>query len=130
MGAHHYVATGETGAIESVAGKFDLIINTTNADLEWDGYVDALAPGGVLHTVGAVTGSFGVSNGFSLISGGKSVSGSPLGSPVDTRRMLDFCARHGIAPVTETLPISQINDAFEKLRSGSPRYRLVLEVGN
>lgn len=130
MGAHEFVATGEAGALESVAGKFDLILNTTNANLDWDAYVNALGPRGVLHTVGAVTGTFGVSNGFNLIGGQKSLSASPLGSPATTRRMVDFCARHGIAPVTETYPLSKINDAFEKLRSGSPRYRLVLEVGS
>lgn len=130
MGAHHFVATGESGALESVAGKFDLIINTTNANLDWDGYTNTLGPCGVLHTVGAVTGAFGVSSGFSLIGAQKSLSGSPLGSPVTTRRMLEFCARHGIAPVTETFPLADINDAFERLRSGSPRYRLVLEVGS
>ncbi len=130
MGAHEFVATGETGALDQVAGKFDLIINTTNAVLDWDGYVNALGPRGVLHTAGIVIGSFGVSSGFSLINGQKSLCGSPLGSPVTTRRMVDFCARHGIAPVTETLPLSKINDAFEKLRSGSPRYRLVLEIGS
>jgi len=40
--------------------------------------------------------------------------------------MLDFCARHAIAPVTETFPMSQINEAFEHLRSGKARYRFVL----
>ncbi|MEM7576909.1 MAG: hypothetical protein AAF328_05470 [Planctomycetota bacterium] len=41
--------------------------------------------------------------------------------------MQDFCARHALAPVTETFKMAEINDAFEKLKNGSPRYRLVLE---
>jgi uncharacterized zinc-type alcohol dehydrogenase-like protein len=44
-----------------------------------------------------------------------------------TATMLEFSARHGIEPVTETFPMSEVNDALEKLRSGKPRYRLVLE---
>ncbi len=35
----------------------------------------------------------------------------------------NLCARHAIAPVTEMFPISQVNDAFEHLRSGKARYR-------
>lgn len=34
-----------------VASKFDLIINTTDAELPWDSYVATLAPKGKLHTV-------------------------------------------------------------------------------
>jgi uncharacterized zinc-type alcohol dehydrogenase-like protein len=40
--------------------------------------------------------------------------------------MLAFSARHGIAPVTETFPMSKANDALEHLRSGKARYRIVL----
>jgi len=41
--------------------------------------------------------------------------------------MLEFAARHNIEPITETYPMSKVNDAMEKLRSGKPRYRLVLQ---
>lgn len=128
MGAHEFVATSEDGALDKLAGKFDMVLNTTNARLDWDGYVNTLAVGGVLHTVGAVLDTFGVSNAFPLIAGEKSLAGSPLGSPATTRTMLEFCARHNIAPITETVPIDNINDAFEKLRHGNPRYRMVLEI--
>jgi uncharacterized zinc-type alcohol dehydrogenase-like protein len=63
---------------------------------------------------------------FSLILGQKSVSGSPAGSPVAIDEMLEFSARHSIAPITETFPISKVNEALEHLRSGKARYRIVL----
>jgi uncharacterized zinc-type alcohol dehydrogenase-like protein len=44
---------------------------------------------------------------FPLIMGQKSISGSPLGSPSTISKMIEFAARHGIEPVTETYPISQ-----------------------
>lgn len=40
--------------------------------------------------------------------------------------MLDFAARHAIAPVTEEFPMSQVNEALEHLRAGKARYRVVL----
>jgi uncharacterized zinc-type alcohol dehydrogenase-like protein len=40
--------------------------------------------------------------------------------------MLAFSARHGIAPIIETFPLSKVNDAFEHLRAGKARYRIVL----
>jgi uncharacterized zinc-type alcohol dehydrogenase-like protein len=42
--------------------------------------------------------------------------------------MLDFAARHGIAPVVEHFPLSGVNDALAKLRDGKPRFRLVLDM--
>jgi alcohol/geraniol dehydrogenase (NADP+) len=41
--------------------------------------------------------------------------------------MLDFGARHKIAPVIETFPMSRVNDALEHSRAGKARYRIVLE---
>ena len=57
----------------------------------------------------------------------KAVSGSPLGSPATTALMLDFCARHNIAPVTKQYKMSAVNSALEHLEAGKARYRLVLE---
>jgi D-arabinose 1-dehydrogenase-like Zn-dependent alcohol dehydrogenase len=33
---------------------------------------------------------------------------------------------HSIAPITETFPMSSVNDALDHLRSGKARYRIVL----
>jgi uncharacterized zinc-type alcohol dehydrogenase-like protein len=40
--------------------------------------------------------------------------------------MLEFCARHSIAPITESFPMSKVNEALDRLRSGKARYRIVL----
>jgi uncharacterized zinc-type alcohol dehydrogenase-like protein len=41
--------------------------------------------------------------------------------------MLDFAARHGIAPVTERFALDQVNEAMAHLGAGKARYRLVLD---
>jgi len=40
--------------------------------------------------------------------------------------MLAFAARHGIKPVVETYPLSQINQAIDHVRQGKARFRVVL----
>jgi uncharacterized zinc-type alcohol dehydrogenase-like protein len=40
--------------------------------------------------------------------------------------MLDIAARHHVEPIVEMFPMEQINEAFDRLRSGKARYRLVL----
>ena len=86
----------------------------------------ALAPKGRMHVVGAVPEPIPVAA-FSLLAGQKSISGSPLGSPATTAKMLAFCARHGIAPTIEESPMSRVNEVLEHLRAGKARYRIVLE---
>ncbi len=67
---------------------------------------------------------------FGLILGQKSIANSPGGNPTAIDRMLAFSARHSIAPVTETFPMSKVNDALEHLRAGKARYRIVLFIGH
>jgi uncharacterized zinc-type alcohol dehydrogenase-like protein len=126
LGAHRVVNSRDDDAMKKEAGRFDFILNTVNVKLNWQAYIDALAPRGRLHTVGAVAEPIALAA-FPLIVGQKSLSGSPLGSPATTATMLEFCVRHGIAPVTERFPLSKVNDALAHLRAGKARYRIVLE---
>jgi alcohol/geraniol dehydrogenase (NADP+) len=125
LGAHHFVNTHDADALDKLANSLDMILVAVNVDLNWDGYINALRPKGKLHIVGAAPSVSATV--FPLIIGQKSIGGSPLGSPATMATMIEFAARHGIGPVTETFPMSKVNDAMEKLRTGKPRFRLVLE---
>jgi uncharacterized zinc-type alcohol dehydrogenase-like protein len=127
FGAHHVVSSKDSSAIKKLAGSFDLLIYTVNVPLDWDAMIGALAPNGRLHVVGAVLEPIPVPA-FALLPQQRSVSGSPTGSPVEIETMLDFAARHDIAPQTEHLPMSRINEAFARLESGKARYRIVLDA--
>lgn len=59
---------------------------------------------------------------------GKSISGSPTGSPAAIATMLEFAARHNIAPQVEHFPMSQVNEALAHLIDGKARYRIVLDA--
>lgn len=125
LGASHFVNVKETGALEALANRFDFILSTVSADLDWGAYIAALRPKGRLHIVGAAPNplSFGL---FPLLLGQKTISSSPVGSPSTIAQMLDFAARHDIEVMTENFPMSEVNQAMEHLRQGKPRYRIVL----
>ena len=125
LGAHFVHNTKKPDALKKLARSFDIIISTINASQDIPGLLDTLRPKGRLHNVGAVVKPLEVPA-FSLILGQKSVGGSPTGSPVVIDEMLEFSARHSIAPITEMFPMSKVNDAIERLRSGKARYRIVL----
>jgi len=126
MGAHHIINSRDEAQLGKIAGSLDFILSTVAVDLNWQVFLNTLAPKGRFHTVGVIPSPIPVPA-FPLIGGQKSISGSPLGSPATTRKMLEFCARHHIAPITEHFPMSQVNEAMAHLESGKARYRVVLE---
>ena len=126
FGAHDTVNSRDSAQMQKLAGSFDFILVTVNVSLDWPVIINSLAPKGRLHVVGAVPEPIPVAA-FPLIMGQKAISGSPLGSPATTAKMLAFCARHGIAPTIEKFPMSRVNEALEHLRAGKARYRIVLE---
>jgi len=125
LGADFVVNSRSDAELEKVRGKFDLILSTVNVTLNWNAYLQTLAPKGRLHMLGATLEPLEIPT-FSIIHQ-KSVSSTATGSPTVVAKMLEFCARHNIETVTETFPMSQINEAFEHLESGKARYRIVLE---
>ncbi|WP_413861684.1 hypothetical protein [Candidatus Aalborgicola defluviihabitans] len=48
--------------------------------------------------------------------------------PTTLTKMMEFSARHGIAPQVEHLSMSRMNEALDHLRSGKARYRVVLDA--
>jgi len=126
MGAHHVVNSRDAARMKSLAHTLDFIMVTVNVPLDWKAIIHTLAPRGRLHFVGAVLEPVPVEV-FSLIGSQRVISGSPTGSPAVMATMLEFCARHGIMPITEVFPMSQVNEALDHLRAGKARYRIVLE---
>ena len=127
IGASRVINSKSPEELESIAGKLNFILNTTNVTLDWDSYLRTLTPKGRLHTVGAVLEPMAIPA-FSLIMGEKSVGGSPLGSPALTRTMLDFCVRHDIYPTVEEFPLAKVNEAIQHLEDGKARFRIVLKA--
>ncbi|MBA2657676.1 MAG: NAD(P)-dependent alcohol dehydrogenase [Tatlockia sp.] len=126
MGAHHFINSKDDKVLASLAGKFDLILNTANANLNWAAYIAMLRARGHLHTVGAVMGPISF-QALQLIPSQLSISGSPLGSPATIQDMLEFCARHNIQPLTEHFAMKDVNEALNHLREGKARYRVILD---
>jgi uncharacterized zinc-type alcohol dehydrogenase-like protein len=126
LGAHHVVDSRDPEQLKPLARSLDFILVTVNVPLDWGAYIETLAPRGRLHYVGAVLEPLNIGV-FPLLVGQRSVSASPLGSPATTADMLEFSARHDIAPVVEEFPMSKVNEAIAHVESGKARYRVVLK---
>ena len=125
LGAHYTVNSKNKDELKALTGKFDLLLSTVNVKLNWNQYLNTLAPKGKLHFVGATLEPLDL-NVFSLMSAQRSVSSSPVGSPQTMKTMLEFAKRHQIEPKVERYRFDQVNEAIERLESGKAHYRIVL----
>jgi len=125
LGADHFVASRDEDSLIALAGSLDFILSTVFAQLDWGAYLSILRPNGTLCVVASPSEDMSIPA-FPLIVGQRRVVGSVIGSPKMQHRMLDFAARSGIEPQIEIMPMSHINDAFERLRRNEARYRIVL----
>lgn len=127
LGADHYYATSDAGTFETLAGQFDLIINTVSAPIDLNAYLGLLAVDGTLVSVGAPPEAMGV-NAFTLIGNRRSFAGSNIGGIKETQEMLNFCGEHGIGADIELISADQINEAYERVLASDVRYRFVIDT--
>jgi len=67
-------------------------------------------------------------NAVSLCFKGLRVFGVPGCTRKAQRQMIDFCGVHKIYPQIELMPMSKINEAFDKVKKGTARFRCVLTL--
>ncbi len=125
FGANMVLDPNNTQELNAASGQFDFILSTVNVKLDWNALINTLRPKGRLHFVGATLAPLDLSV-FPLILRQRSISGSPVGSPTNIKKMLDFAVRHKITPNIETFHFSKANAAIARLASGQAKYRIIL----
>lgn len=123
FGAQHFLSLNDIKP--GMPARFDFILSTVHADLDWGSLLSLLKPQGKLCLVGIPSAELKIAARL-LVSGNKSICGSGTGSRHYMREMLAFAARHNIQAQVETLPMSDINNAITRLKNNKARYRLVL----
>ncbi|KVK75974.1 alcohol dehydrogenase [Burkholderia cepacia] len=129
LGAHIYIDTNEEHAaaqLRSMGGALAIVTTVGNADAV-SGLLDGLAPTGRLVVLGITKDPLFVSSG-QLVAGERTVQGSITGTPYESEKALDFSVLTGIRPMIETMPLEKANDAYQKMKSGNVRFRMVLTM--
>jgi uncharacterized zinc-type alcohol dehydrogenase-like protein len=126
MGAHHFASSTDPKDLRKQFGRFDLILSTVHARLDWTTYLQTLRPNGSLCLLGIPPGIVGFPPSL-LITGQRSITGSDIGGRAVIREMLRFVTRHKIVPQIQRMPMSEANAGLTRLRENQVRYRLVLE---
>src|SRR5262249_3880798 len=125
FGASRFVATREPKALRAAAGTLDFVLSTSFVAQDWPGLLGTLRPNGVLCFVGAPEEPLRLDVG-ALLGRQLGVATSAIGGRAGIREMLDFAARHGVAPQVELRPLAEADAALDRVRKGLARYRVVL----
>lgn len=128
LGAHEFVLTNRDGAMEALAGRYDVILDTVSAKHDLNGPLNALRPRGTLILVGASPENLEFSA-FPLIMGNRRMMGSLVGGIPETQEMLDHCGAHRITSDIEMVDPEGINQAYERTLKGDVKYRFVIDCG-
>jgi alcohol dehydrogenase (NADP+) len=128
LGADAVVISTDESQMNSVAGKFDLIIDTVPYVHDVNPYVTTLNLSGTLVLVGYLGGLEPILNTVPMIMGRKSVAGSLIGGIAETQEMLDFCGKHNIVSEIEIIKMQDINEAYERMIKSDVKYRFVIDM--
>ncbi|WP_225849959.1 alcohol dehydrogenase [Streptomyces sp. HPF1205] len=128
LGAHHYIdstaATPVAEALQALGGA-KVVMATAASSEAIAATVDGMAPRGELVAIGATFEPMGI-NPLQLLLRGRVVRGHPSGTSRSVQDTMEFSARHGITPMNEVMPLSRINEAYQRMMSGAARFRMVL----
>jgi len=128
LGADHVVISTDDSQMKSIAGKFDVIIDTVPYDHDINPYISTLNINGTHVLVGYLGGLEDIINTVPMIMGRKSVAGSVIGGIAETQEMLDFCGEHNIVSEIEIIKMQEINEAYERMLKSDVRYRFVIDM--
>ncbi len=125
LGANGVSSSTNAREIRDHSNRFDFLLCTVPARLDWITYLKTLRPNGVLCLVGAPPGLLQIPAAL-LLTGQRAICGSDIGSPSEIRQTLEFAAQHGIGAEVETAAMSDVNAAVQRVRDNRVRYRMVL----
>jgi len=125
LGANEVASSTNAREIRALANRFEFLLCTVPARLDWITFLQTLKPNGVLCLVGAPSGLLQFPA-VQLLKTQRVICGSDIGSPAAIRETLAFAAEHGISAQVETAPMSEVNAALQRVRENRVRYRMVL----
>ena len=129
LGADEIVISRNADEMQKHAGSFDFILDAVSANHNIGAYINLLRCDGNITLVGAPEKPLAISA-FGLITGRRSLSGSPIGGIPETQEMLDFCGQHNITADVEVIPIQKVNEAYDRLLKSDVKYRFSIDMAS
>jgi D-arabinose 1-dehydrogenase-like Zn-dependent alcohol dehydrogenase len=131
LGARHYIdsTVGDPAAELQRLGGAKIIVATATSAQAMAATIGGLSLDGRLVVLGADFTPMAL-NTAALIGKRTGLYGWPSGSSIDSEDTMKFAAMTGVRPMTETFPLEQAQEAYDRMISNKARFRVVLTTGN
>jgi D-arabinose 1-dehydrogenase-like Zn-dependent alcohol dehydrogenase len=131
LGAQHYIdsTTSDPAAELQRLGGAKIIVATAASAQAMAGTIGGLSLDGRMVVVGSDFTPMPLNTG-ALIGKRTGLYGWPSGSSIDSEDTMKFAAMTGVRPMTETFPLEQAGEAYDRMISNRARFRVVLTTGN
>jgi len=128
LGAHDYIDTSAAdpaAALRALGGARAIIATVTDA-AAMQAIVGGLGSNGTMMAIGAV-GALTVDS-IDLLRKRAAVRGWYSGTSIDSEDTLLFSERHNVKSMNEYYPLEEAQAAYDRMRSGKARFRVVLRI--
>lgn len=127
LGATEAVLSTDAAAMQQLAGQLDILLVTIPQSYSVNPYLGVLKVAGTLVNIGNMMNLDDV-KGAMLVFGRKNIGSSLIGGLAETQQVIDYCAARNIKPEIELVRPDQINEAMDRVKDKSVRYRFVIDL--
>ncbi len=130
FGAKHVLLSTDKNAMKKAESTLDFILSTIPQSHDVNPYCELLKNDGVLTIVGCIAPTSKPVDLSKMLMSRRVLATSIIGGIAETQEVLDFCAKHDIAPDTKLINIQDINEAFDQIDQGDVDYRFVIDMSS
>jgi uncharacterized zinc-type alcohol dehydrogenase-like protein len=123
FGADQFIGLSGRDGLRPYDFSFDILFITAPGKLPWDTLLWLLKKRGKVILVSFPEISM---HPLDLVARDLQIHGSFIGNRATMREMLVFAYENQIKPMLEIMPMSQVNEALQRVRENKARYRIVL----
>lgn len=128
MGATDVVVWSDANAPKPLATRFDSILTTLPYPFDPNLFLGLLKVDGTMINVGLIGSFTQPVNNVLLMLGRRSINSSMIGGIAETQQVINYCAERTIQADIEMIPISQVNEAMNRVVNKEVRYRFVIDM--
>ena len=122
-GADAFIVSSDRDGFRKHIFYFDLVLCTAMGQIDWNILLNIPKKVGRIILVSFPDMTM---NPTDLVAHNLSITGSFLGNRATMREMLAFAQANHITPMVETMPMTQVNEAMQRVKENKARYRIVL----
>lgn len=131
LGAHHYIdskASNVADELKNLGGAKVVLATVINSDA-MAATIGGLGVDGTLMIIGASFEPFSF-NAMQMIAPRLAIKGWASGTAIDSEDTLKFSVLTDVRSMNEVYPLEKATEAYERMMSGSAKFRVVLTTGN